>query len=176
MIRVLAVIALALAPGVACAKGAAPLPSPDAVAQVAVIKVDDGLLSDPVDLVLTLTRRWEGQGLAAEGAQLDPVTTWLVPAVEKRAGTTTWWFTGYRLSQHEQPGDTLVICSLLIEATTGDRVSGYWHENHQAVPTTLWRAEGTWTGAVVDLSLQEVTDPGFQGTTGTVSGLVRPGR
>lgn len=159
----------------ACAaRGPVALDPPAAVADLSVAVTEEGAEREPFDVVLTLTRRWEDAAFTAP--LQDPVTTRLEPAVEPRPGTTARWFTGYRLSAHEEAGDTLVTYSLLVEGGAAPEVRGWWHEDHQEVPTTLWTASGTWTGGAIELTLTEVTDPGIPARTARVSGRVRPRR
>jgi hypothetical protein len=102
----------------------------------------------PMFVSLQETRRWENKGLANAAELVDPITTQLAPKLVRKAGTTTFELTGYRLSEHEVPADTRVTMVLLIEVSEDqgrNQISGYWYQDHQEVPTSLWQVEGTWT-------------------------------
>lgn len=130
------------------------------IAQAADLRPPDGLADlqittgdHPVSVTLTLSRAWHGKGLSERSAQLDPITTILTPRVERREGSDTWWFTGYHLSEHEEPGDTLITYVLLLERRGDGSIQGFWYEDHEEVPRQLWSAEGTLQGRALALSL-----------------------
>ena len=103
--------------------------------------------SEPMYVSLQETRRWDAQGLANAAELVDPITTQLTPKLLRKAGTTTFELIGYRLSEHDVPADTRVTMVLLIEVSAdqiSDQVSGYWYQDHQEVPTSMWQVEGTW--------------------------------
>lgn len=145
---------------------AARLPAPPpAIAEVT--------LSDPTGSVTVQLRRvdcWSDRALAEDGAPAahqDPLHTGLVPKLEKRKGTTTCLWTGYRPGTHEAPGDTLLTYALLV-AQTGTALSGLWYEDHREVPRTYYRAVGAQLGTALSLAL---TDPDG-GPPATLSGVV----
>lgn len=128
----------------------------------------------PMSVSLQETRRWENKALAAASELVDPITTQLTPKLIRRPGTTTYELTGYRLSEHEVPADTRVTMVLLIEVLS-DQVTGYWYQDHQEVPTSMWQVEGTWTrinahAGELSLVLFPVDS---MGPGGAASGLIR---
>ncbi len=128
----------------------------------------------PMSVSLQETRRWENKALASAAELVDPITTQLTPKLLRREGTTTYELTGYRLSEHEVPADTRVTMVLLIEVI-GELVSGYWYQDHQEVPTSMWQVEGTWTrinahAGELSLVLFPVDN---MGPGGAASGLIR---
>lgn len=91
-------------------------------------------------------------------SHLDPTTTMLEPRLERGDGEV-WSLFGYRLSQHEDPGDTLITYGLLLDVRpAGSRV--LWWENRMEVPTSLFvgPAELVFDGRVVRLTA-DVIDP-----------------
>jgi hypothetical protein len=128
----------------------------------------------PMSVSLQETRRWENKGLAAASELTDPVTTQLTPKLMRKDGTTTFELTGYRLSEHEVPADTRVTMVLLVEVQ-GDQVTGYWYQDHQEVPTSMWQVEGSWTrvnrhAGSLSLVLFPVDN---MGPGGAATGLIR---
>ena len=149
--------------------GAALAPPPGTLAQLSL--TFDGA---PMSVSLQETRRWENKGLATAKELVDPITTQLTPKLVRKPGTTTFELTGYRLSEHEVPADTRVTMVLLVEVL-GDLVSGYWYQDHQEVPTSMWQVEGTWTrvnehAGQLSLVLFPVDN---MGPGGAASGLIR---
>jgi hypothetical protein len=134
---------------------------------------------EPMSVSLQETRRWDNKGLAGVAELQDPITTQLTPKLVSREGTTTFELTGYRLSEHEVPADTRVTMVLLIELSTQhgrtEQLSGYWYQDHQEVPTSMWQVEGTWTrvnrhAGSLSLVLFPVDNAG---PCGAASGLIR---
>ena len=141
-----------------------PVP-PSAIAEVTV--ADD---TGSVTVQLRRDDCWKDRALVdggAPAAQQDPLHTGLVPKLEKRPGTTTCLWTGYRPGTHEAPGDTLLTYALLL-AQTDAAVSGLWYEDHQEIPRTYYRAVGTRLGSALSLTL---TDPDG-GPAATLTGVV----
>ena len=115
-----------------------------------VLQADLG--GEPV--VLVSTRSWEDRAVDPVATkQQDAITTAFTPALVPEKGTTTWLLVGHRLHEHDEPGDTLVTYSILLEIDRAGAVAGWWHEDHMEVPTSLWRVTGTLTGRSLALAL-----------------------
>lgn len=105
-------------------------------------------------VVLAETQAWPGKGVDPRAAaQHDEVTTELTPKVVPEKGSTTWLLTGHRLTEHDEPGDTLVTYKLLLEIDAKGGVSGWWYEDHMEVPRSLWKVDGTLDGRALTLAL-----------------------
>lgn len=105
-------------------------------------------------VVLAETEVWKGKGVDGRAeVQQDPVTTELTPRLLPEKGSTTRLLTGYRLTEHDAPGDTLVTYKLLLETDATGKLSGFWYEDHMEVPRSLWRVVGTLSGRTLTLSL-----------------------
>ena len=105
-------------------------------------------------VVLAERRAWADRGVDGRAAvQQDPITTELTPKVVPEKGSTTWLLTGYRLTEHDAPGDTLVTYSFLLEIDAAGAVSGWWYEDHMEVPRSLWKVDGALAGRLLTLSL-----------------------
>lgn len=153
----------------------APLAAPPKTLAELTLTFDAG----PISASLQETRRWEDKGLAPDSQQRDPVTTRLTPNLVRKAGVTTFELVGYRLSEHEVPADTRVTMVLLVEVQRslgGEHpLTGFWYEDHQEVPTSMWQVEGSWArrgrhAGTINLVLFPVDDVG---PGGAASGLVR---
>jgi len=149
------------------------LPSPpDAVAELTA-----ALHTRPVEVVLTDAVQWPESSLVPEvEAHRDPVTTLLRPGLEDGPGEVLRLI-GHRLSKHDEPGDTLVTYSLVLQlpAAGKGKVIALWHEDHQEMPTSLFLGGGTLEpgrglgASRLDLRLQDVDGDDQL----TVSGLLR---
>ncbi len=105
-------------------------------------------------VVLAESQAWPDKGVDGRAAQQqDPVTTELTPKVVAEKGSTTWLLTGYRLTEHDAPGDTLVTYKLLLEIDAKGDVSGWWYEDHMEVPRSLWKVGGALAGRSLTLTL-----------------------
>lgn len=151
---------------------AASLPAPPSLLADLTVQSE----GQPVDLQLRSVKSWEGRVLDQDvSAHRDPVSTQLQPALTK-GEATVHWLVGYRLSAHDQPGDTLVTCALLLQVSEPSQpVRALWYEDHQEVPTTLFVGGGKLSSgqqggaASVDLRVKEVEF----GDELAISGLVR---
>ena len=117
------------------------------------IVVQADLAGEPV--VLVSKQVWEDRGADPRPKkQQDAITTAFTPSVVPEKGATTWLLVGHRLHEHDEPGDTLVTYSLLLEIDRTGAVAGWWHEDHMEVPTSLWKVTGTLEGHKLTLSLE----------------------
>ncbi|MDP2305550.1 MAG: hypothetical protein Q8P18_05950 [Pseudomonadota bacterium] len=116
------------------------------------IVVQADLGGEPV--VLVSTQSWEDRASDPRAKkQQDAVTTAFTPTLVPAKGTTSWLLVGHRLHEHDEPGDTLVTYTLLLEIDRTGAIAGWWHEDHMEVPTSLWRVSGTLAGHTLALSL-----------------------
>ena len=105
-------------------------------------------------VVLVESKAWADRGVDPRAkAQQDPITTAFTPTVVPEKGANTWLLTGYRLHAHDEPGDTLVTYTLLLEIDADGAIEGWWHEDHMEVPTSLWKVTGTLQGHTLALTL-----------------------
>lgn len=123
-------------------------------------------------VVLTLVESWDNRAFVEAAELRDPISTMLRPRTLKARGSESWWLQGWRLSRHEEAGDTVVTYSLLLQAQDG-AWSGYWYEDRMQVPTTMWTVTGRQEGTRLSLSLTELTEPGLPSTGATVEGSLR---
>lgn len=141
---------------------------------VAEVSVEEGERTEEV--VLTLHKQWRRRALGDDPSRhVNAVTTMLEP---KPVGgdDTLYWLVGYGLEAHEQPGDTRVTYSLLVQVpAAGDDVRALWWEDHMQVPTSLFSGSGALTaGEVVrelKLSLGDVAYGDELVVTGAIRGL-----
>ncbi len=127
-----------------------------------------------VDVVLTGGPSAQGRVLGPDAnVHVDEITTMLAPQLPKGTGAVAE-LTGYRLSQVNDPGDTVVTYVLLLETTPGARaVKALWWENHREVPTRLYVGEGTLGDAHGGARSLVLNVADAEGTKLTVEGVVR---
>lgn len=106
-------------------------------------------------VVLVSTQSWADRAADPRAKkQQNAISTAFTPSVVPEKGATTWLLVGHRLQEHDEPGDTLVTYSLLLEIDRAGAIAGWWHEDHMEVPTSLWRVTGTLTGHTLALALE----------------------
>ncbi|TNE84734.1 MAG: hypothetical protein EP330_28360 [Deltaproteobacteria bacterium] len=144
---------------------------PEVLADVTVLASDQ----TTEEVTLTLHKAYKHKALGAPGDQLDPVSTLLEPKPVSGDGTV-YWLVGHGLSTHEEPGDTQITYSLLLEVHDGsEAVQALWWENRMEVPTSLYAGKGTVVGKgpggalTLDVSHTEYGDALH--ITGAVRGL-----
>lgn len=109
---------------------------------------------DTQPVVLVGVEAWANRGVDPRAAaQQDPISTTFTPATVVEKGSTSWLLKGYRLTTHDAPGDTVLTYSLLLEVDGAGGVTGWWHEDHMEVPTSLWKVSGTLDQRALTLSL-----------------------
>ena len=109
---------------------------------------------DTRPVVLVGVETWTNRGVDPRPAsQQDPISTAFTPATVVEKGSTSWLLKGYRLTTHDAPGDTVITYSLLLELDAAGAVTGWWHEDHMEVPTSLWKVTGTLDQRALTLAL-----------------------
>lgn len=140
MLRMRNVAGLAIAMGCLLMSVPATAKAPRSLADIHVT-ADDG----EVSVVLAGGPFREHRTLGADpSVHLDPLSTMLEPHLAKGAGRVVE-LTGYRLSSHHDPGDTIVTYVLLLEVPPSGTgaVQAIWWEDHREVPTRLYSGAGT---------------------------------
>jgi len=127
---------------------------------------------EPVSL--RLAARWEGSSLGPAATQLDPVSTALTPTVLADPGHTAWLFAGVGVFPHDDLGAVRVLYHLLLERDPSGALTGFWHEDRMAVPTTLYDVVAEAQGHALRLQLTERVDGDVPAQRLVAEGLVRP--
>lgn len=130
-----------------------------------------------VSVTLHEVKRWKDKALVQDSTLWrDPLSTAFTPAVQSGDATLVW-LVGYGLSAHENPGDTLVTRSLVIQLprTPQELATAIWFEDHQEVPTNLFIGGGRVTSgqgkaaSTLDLKVKDVD----YGDVLSITGLLR---
>lgn len=111
---------------------------------------------------------------ADPAAHVDPESTAWAPRAIRGEGQVAE-LVGYRLSQHEDPGDTVVTYALLLEASAPGvgPVRAVWFENHMEVPTRLYAGEGRLGPAKGGAQALQLTVTDADGESLAIDGLIR---
>lgn len=127
-------------------------------------------------LVVQVTRDqcWTGMGLPGDAdpqLQQDPIHTGLVPKLEKRAGSVTCLWVGYRPGTHEALGDTMLTYALLLEGDgqAVQTVRGVWYEDDREIPRIWYKATGSIKHHQIAISLSSSDGAPPATITGVIS-------
>ncbi|MCO4748294.1 MAG: hypothetical protein KC912_26100 [Proteobacteria bacterium] len=142
---------------------------PDVIAEVTTTEADRS-----EEVVLTLHKQWKRRSLGDDPSRhLDPISTALEPKPTS-GDDTVYWLVGYGLEAHEQPGDTRVTYSLLVQvAESGETVQTLWWEDHMEVPTSLFNGSGTLTQTEASAQLSAKLKHIEYGDELAISGSIR---